>query len=78
MPRKTSTKTTPSSTDPTTSRKGLKAQAASMAEMNVKSGVWAGHPWWSVGQAVLAAYKVGDTKTIAAMEAAYRGMAKEE
>lgn len=76
MPRKTSTKTTPSSTEITTS-KGLQAQAASMAGMNTKSGMWAGHPWWSVANAVLAAYTVGDKKTIAAMEAAFEGMVKD-
>lgn len=75
MPRKTSTKTTPSSTESTS--KGLRAQAASMAAMNTKSGMWAGHPWWATADAVLAAYSVGDKKTIAAMEAAYNGMVKE-
>lgn len=76
MPRKTSTKTTPSSTESTTT-KGLKGQAASMAGMNTKSGMWAGHPWWAVADAVLAAYAVGDKKTIAAMEAAYNGTVKD-
>lgn len=77
MPRKkTPTKTTPSSTESTTT-KGLKAQAAGMAAMNTKTGVWAGHPWWAVADAVLAAYTVGDKKTLAAMEAAFNRTVKE-
>lgn len=40
-----------------------------MASMNPKKGE--GHPWWATAEAVLAAYTIGDTETIAAMEQAY-------